>query len=379
MSAIDTTKQAQAQRVQADPRFALLARRDPSADGQFVYSVATTGVYCRPSCRARRARPENLAFHDTPSDAERRGFRPCKRCRPDLNDRCETDAAQVAGLCRLIDASDDPPALQALADHLGRSRFHTLRLFKKVTGITPKAYAAAQRAQRLRDGLRSQPSVTAALYDAGFGSTSRLYEQSTALLGMQPRQYRRGGEAQVIEYSVGRCSLGQVLVAATAKGLCAIWLGDDAKRLVDALRARFPRADLREADATFHSTLAEVVCRIDAPQARACAALPLDVQGTAFQQRVWQALSQIPPGQTRSYQQLADELGLPQGSRAVAQACAKNSLAVIIPCHRVVRASGALAGYRWGVERKRALLEREARHAAPPRSPTAPADPRRRS
>ncbi|MBL9008848.1 MAG: bifunctional DNA-binding transcriptional regulator/O6-methylguanine-DNA methyltransferase Ada [Myxococcales bacterium] len=379
MSAIDTSRQAQAQRVQADPRFALLVRRDPSADGQFVYSVATTGVYCRPSCRARQARPENLAFHDTASDAERLGFRPCKRCRPDLNDRREEDAAQVAALCRLIDASDDPPALQTLADHLGRSRFHTLRLFKKVTGITPKAYATAQRDQRLRDGLHSQPSVTAALYDAGFGSTSRLYEQSAALLGMRPRQYRRGGEAQTLEFSVCRCSLGQVLVAATAKGLCAIWLGDDAKQLVAALRARFPRADLREADATFHSTLAEVVRRIDDPQTRASAALPLDVQGTAFQQRVWQALSQIPPGQTRSYQQLADELGLPQGSRAVAQACAKNSLAVLIPCHRVVRASGALAGYRWGVERKRALLEREAQPTSALRSSTTPADPRRRS
>lgn len=348
-----------AQQTESDPRWAALQRRDPSFDGQFVYAVATTGVYCRPSCRARRARPENVAFFASPAEAEQRGFRACQRCRPNQPSRQATQAAQVAALCQLIASHDPPPTLAELAAHIGQSRFHTQRLFKAVTGISPKAYASAQRAERLRAGLARQDRVTTALYDAGFGSSSRLYEQATALLGMQPGEFRDGGRAQAIAFAVAPCALGQVLVAATARGLCAVTLGDDRAQLESDLRQRFPQARLQPGDANFAALLAAVVRHIDDPAQRAASTLPIDIQGTAFQQRVWQALRQIPAGQTRSYRQIAEALGQPQASRAVARACADNPLAVLIPCHRIVRSDGNLSGYRWGIERKQALLSGE--------------------
>jgi AraC family transcriptional regulator of adaptative response/methylated-DNA-[protein]-cysteine methyltransferase len=343
----------------ADPRWAAVVSRDRAADGSFFYSVRTTGVYCRPSCGARAARPENVAFHASAAEAERAGFRPCRRCRPERPALAEQQAATVAALCRIIEAAEQPPTLAALAQHAGWSAWPLHRVFKQVTGLTPRGYAAARRAQRLRDGLgRDGGSVTAAIYEAGYGSNGRFYGEADRVLGMTPSAWRRGGADTEIRFAVGECSLGSILVAQSERGVCAIALGDDPDRLARELQDRFPRARLSGGDAAFEALVAQVVGLVEAP--RRGHELPLDVRGTAFQQRVWQALREIPPGRTASYAEIARRIGAPQSVRAMAQACGANALAVAIPCHRVVRTDGALSGYRWGVERKRALLEREA-------------------
>lgn len=337
-----------------------MQRRDPRAE--FFYSVATTGVYCRPSCSARRPRPEHVAFHESAAAAERAGFRPCKRCRPDQPPLAERRAAEVAELCRFIEECDDPPTLEQLAAHAGLSPFHTHRLFKSVTGVTPRTYAEAERARRLRHALDSETSVTGAIYSAGFGSSSRFYEKADRLLGMTASRYRAGGAGLEIGFSYGTCSLGSILVAATGRGVCAILLGDERGDLARDLQRRFPRASIAPAGAALDELVAKVVARVEDP-ARG-AALPLDIRGTAFQQRVWNALAQIPAGSTRSYTDIARSLGSPRAARAVARACAANPLAVAIPCHRVVGSDGSLTGYRWGIDRKRELLEREARNTS---------------
>lgn len=347
----------------ADPRWPAVQRRDATADGRFFYAVKTTGVYCRPSCAARPARPENVAFFDDRAAAERAGFRACLRCKPEQPPAAERRAALVAELCRHIEASledspDAPPSLAELAAHAGLSPFYAHRLFKAATGLTPKAYAAAHRRQRLRRALDDRPSVTDAIYDAGFGSSARFYEQSTQLLGMTPTQYRTGAADLPIRFAIAECSLGALLVAATARGVCAILLGDDPEALARDLEQRFPRAQLLGADAEFEQLVARIIALVEAPAA-ATAELPLDIRGTAFQQRVWRALTRIPAGTTATYAQIAAAIGAPRSTRAVAAACAANALAVAIPCHRVVRSDGNLSGYRWGVERKRALLDRE--------------------
>jgi AraC family transcriptional regulator of adaptative response/methylated-DNA-[protein]-cysteine methyltransferase len=344
--------------VAADPRWAAVRARDPNADGRFVYAVKTTGVYCRPSCPARTARPENVTFHASAAQAERAGFRPCKRCRPDAAAPAQRNAAVVAALCRFIERAPAPPTLAQLAQRAGVSPFHLHRVFKEITGLTPKAYAAACRGARVRAALSARRSVTGALYDAGYGSNGRFYAEANALLGMTPTSYRAGGAGARIRFAVGQCSLGAILVAATERGVCAISLGDDPERLVRELQDRFPRATLIGDDPGFSVWVAQVVGFVEAP--RLGLDLPLDIRGTAFQMRVWQALRAIPPGATASYAQIARRIGLPRAARAVAQACAANPLAVAIPCHRVVRADGALSGYRWGIDRKRALLAREA-------------------
>jgi AraC family transcriptional regulator of adaptative response/methylated-DNA-[protein]-cysteine methyltransferase len=355
-----TSRAAQAAATQDDLRWTAVAARDPRADGRFFYSVKTTGVYCRPSCASRPARPENVAFHDTAAEAERAGFRPCKRCRPDRPaSQADEQAALVAGLCRFIAAADTPPTLNELARQAGLSPHHLHRVFKQVTGLTPKAYADANRAQRVRQELQSGRSVTEAIYGAGFGSNGRFYEASDALLGMTPSAYRAGGTDTAIRFAVGPCSLGEILVAQSDRGICAIAIGDDPEALVRELQDRFPQARLIGGDAGFERTVAQVVGLVEAPGLGLD--LPLDVRGTAFQQRVWQALRQVPPGETVSYAEIARRIGAPSSVRAVAQACGANTLAVAIPCHRVVRRDGGLSGYRWGVERKRALLEREAK------------------
>lgn len=341
-----------------EERWDALSRRDSSADGAFYYSVRTTGVYCRPSCASRPARRENVGFHTTCADAERAGFRPCKRCRPNEAGIGEQHAAAVAKACRLIDSADDPPTLDALAAAAGMSRFHFHRVFRAVTGVTPKAYADARRSNRVREELAHSRTVTEAIYGAGFNSSGRFYEKSAEILGMTPTDFRAGGQRAAIRFATGVCSLGTVLVAATGKGVCAILLGDDAGELVRELEKRFPRAELIGGDREFERTVAQVVSFVEAP--RLGLHLPLDVRGTAFQQSVWQALRAIPVGARASYSEIAERIGAPKAVRAVAQACAANSLAVAIPCHRVVRQDGGLSGYRWGVERKRALLEREA-------------------
>jgi AraC family transcriptional regulator of adaptative response/methylated-DNA-[protein]-cysteine methyltransferase len=350
--------QALAAAVESDPRWVSVRARDTRADGEFFYSVRTTGVYCRPSCAARPAKPENVAFHGTRLEAERAGFRPCKRCKPDQPSQTARQATAVASLCRLIEASEEVPTLEDLARHAGLSVFHVHRMFKAATGLTPRSYAAARRAERVRAALGESESVTQAIYGAGYGSNGRFYEESNDLLGMTPTRYRAGGADTDIRFAIGECSLGSVLVAATERGVCAVTLGDDPEELAHDLERRFPRARLTGADPAFEALVAKVVGLIEKP--RAGFDLPLDIRGTAFQRRVWEALRAIPAGATASYAEIASAIGAPKAVRAVAQACAANSLAVAIPCHRVVRTDGDVSGYRWGVERKRALLAREA-------------------
>ena len=341
-----------------EERWAAVERRDRTADGTFYYSVRTTGVYCRPSCASRPALRRNVRFHASCQEAEQAGFRTCKRCRPNAPGLAAQHAAGVAKACRLIETSDPTPNLDALAEAAGMSRFHFHRVFKSITGLTPKAYAAARRAQRVRDELPKRRSVTEAIYDAGFNSNGRFYAQSAEVLGMTPSHFRSGGAGESIRFAVGECSLGSILVAATGIGICAIALGDDPDLLLHELQDRFPKAQLVGGDGDFEELVARVVGFVEAPALGLD--LPLDVRGTAFQQRVWQTLREIPAGFTVSYAQIAERIGAPKATRAVAQACAANAIAVAIPCHRVVRNDGGLSGYRWGVDRKRALLDREA-------------------
>ena len=340
-----------------DPRWARIVARDKSADGEFWYSVSTTGVYCRPSCPSRLANPKNVGLHDTLDDAKRTGLRPCKRCRPDGLSTDALNAVLITKACRLIEASDEAPSLDMLADALELSPGYFHRLFKGRTGLTPKAYAAAHRAGRVRNALAGGAAVTEAIYAAGFNSSGRFYEASTAMLGMTPSRYRAGGTGEMIRFAVGQTALGVILVASSDKGVAAILLGDDPDALARDLQDRFPRAELVGADPEYEAVVAKVVGFVEAPQVGFD--LPLDVRGTAFQQRVWQALRAIPIGETMSYADVAARIDNPAAVRAVAGACAANNLAVAIPCHRVVRNDGAISGYAWGVERKRKLLRME--------------------
>ena len=354
----DTTPSAaRAAHICSDPRWNAVINKDPAADGQFLFGVSTTGVYCRPSCGARRPRPENVTFFATTAEAESAGFRPCRRCQPDQPPLAERHAALVTTLCRHMEQAEAPPSLESLAEQAGLSPWHVHRIFKSVTGLTPRQYALALRTTRLQAQLTGGKSVTDALHAAGFGSAAGFYAASTAALGMPPRRYRAGGADADIHYAIGHSSLGGVLVAASAAGICAISLGDDPDTLARELRSRFPRARLSQDDAAFAAQLAQVIALVEDPGS--APTLPLDIRGTAFQQRVWQALQAIPPGSTLSYTELAQRVGAPAAIRAVASACAANVLAVAIPCHRAVRNDGGLAGYRWGIARKRTLLDRE--------------------
>jgi len=355
-------KPAKSPSIANDPRWARIVARDNSADGQFWFSVVTTGVYCRPSCPSRTANPKNVQFHDTIEDAKATGFRSCKRCNPDGPTMAAENAALVAKICRLIEESEEEPSLEQLADAADRSPSYFHRLFKASTGLTPKEYGAAHRARKVREGLAAGSTVTAAIYDAGFNSSGRFYEQSTRMLGMTPSQYRTGGANEEIKFAVGQTSLGAILVASSKKGVAAILLGDDPDALVRDLQDRFPKARLIGADPTYEALIARVIGFIEAPGIGLD--LPLDVRGTVFQRRVWQALRDIPLGETVSYAEVARRIGSPKSVRAVAGACAANSLAVAIPCHRVIRHDGALSGYAWGVERKRLLLDRERGNSA---------------
>lgn len=356
---IKTTSKAElAKRTLADVRWRSIAERDASADGRFFYSVGTTGVYCRPSCGARLARPENVQFYTTYADAERAGFRPCKRCKPSEQPAAEQRAAKIAESCRLIEESEELPGLAALAAEAGLSPFHFHRTFKAVTGLTPKQYAAAHRAKRMRLTLEKGASVTDAIYAAGFQSNSRFYEQANDVLGMTPSNFRARGANTDIHFAVGECSLGAILAAQSERGVCAILIGDDPDQLLRELQHQFRNANLIGADSGYEGLVAKVVGLLDRPEAGLN--LPLDIRGTVFQQRVWNALMQIPVGTTATYAEIAERIGKPKAYRAVARACGANVLAVAIPCHRVIRNDGGVSGYRWGVERKRTLLEREA-------------------
>lgn len=346
--------------AERDSRWAKVVARDPQADGSFIYAVKTTGIYCRPSCPSRAAKPQNVEFFPSAKEADAAGYRACKRCHPDGQSTAESNAAIVAAACRMIEGAEELPSLDALARSAGVSPYHFHRLFKSITGLTPKAYATAHRTQRVRSELSDEStSVTEAIYGAGFNSNSRFYAAAKGVLGMTPTEYKRGGEGADIRFAIGQCALGAILVARSDKGICAIALADDPDTLVRDLQDRFPKANLIGDDAEFKQTVAKVVGFVEAPNKGLD--LPLDVRGTAFQQRVWQALRDIPVGETVSYAELARRLGEPKAVRAVAQACASNTLAVAIPCHRVVKTDGSLSGYRWGVDRKRALLKREAK------------------
>ena len=341
-----------------DAKWQAVVEKDRNADGKFYYSVNTTGVYCLPSCPARRALRKNVAFHKTPEDAERAGFRACKRCWPKGPKLSDTHAAAVARACRLIEDADEAPSLEVLAKAVGMSTFYFHRIFKALTGVTPKDYAAAHRSRRVREELSKSDTVTEAIYGAGFHSNGRFYADSSQRLGMTPTSFRKGGTGATIRFAVGECSLGSVLVAASDKGVCAISLGDDPEALVHDLQDQFPKAQLIGGDDEIEQMVARVVGFIEAPKTGLD--LPLDVRGTAFQQKVWRALREIPAGSTVSYTEIAERIGAPKAVRAVAQACASNQLAIAIPCHRVLRHDGNLSGYRWGVQRKSALLAREA-------------------
>jgi AraC family transcriptional regulator of adaptative response/methylated-DNA-[protein]-cysteine methyltransferase len=341
-----------------DPRWSRIVARDKTADGHLWYSVSTTGVYCRPSCPSRVANPKNVQLHDSLESAKATGFRPCKRCKPDGVSIEAENAVLVARACRLIEESEDELSLEALADAIGRSPSYFHRKFKAITGLTPKAYATGHRAKKIRQGLASGNTVTETIYDAGFNSSGRFYEKSTDMLGMTPSRYRAGGTDEEIRFAVGQTSLGAILVASSSKGVAAILLGDDPDELVRDLQDRFPKAHLIGADRDYEDLISRVVGLVETPGTGLN--LPLDVRGTAFQQRVWQALQEVPIGETVSYAEIARRIGSPRAVRAVASACAANNLAVAIPCHRVVRMDGSLSGYAWGVERKREIIRREA-------------------
>ena len=353
-----TKEQTSPSYLNDEDRWAAIVARDRDADGAFYYSVKTTGVYCRPTCAARAPRRENVDFHSTCEAAETAGFRPCKRCRPKEPTLTARRASAIEGACRTIENSDDLPDFDALAEAARMSRFHFQRVFKCVTGVTPRAYFTEHRARRVRDELRRTDTVTEAIYGAGFNSNGRFYATSSQVLGMTPTTFRSGGEGTSIRFAAGQSSLGAILVAATEKGVCSVLLGDDPNELLHELENRFPKAQLMPGGEDFEQWVAKVVGLVENPAQGLD--LPLDVRGTAFQQRVWQALRQIPAGSTASYSDIAGRIGAPKAVRAVARACALNSLAVVIPCHRVVRNDGKLSGYRWGVDRKRTLLEREA-------------------
>lgn len=340
-----------------DPRWQAVLRRDPQADGVFIYAVKTTGVYCRPSCPSRAAKRENVEFFETNEQAAQAGYRACKRCRPEALSQEQRRRALVVQACRAIEQSDSALPLAALARQAGLSPHHFHRIFKAATGLTPKAFYKSVRARRVANALQSAPSVTDAIYASGFNSAGRFYEESDALLGMAPGTYRKGAAGEQIRYAVAPCALGQVIVAATRRGVCAIEFGDAASVLVESLHERFPKARFESGDEEFRGWVARVLGYLDQPQG--ALGLPLDVQGTVFQHRVWQALRDIPAGQTASYAEIARRIGQPRAHRAVAHACAKNQVAVAIPCHRAVRRDGELSGYRWGVARKAALLKRE--------------------
>jgi AraC family transcriptional regulator, regulatory protein of adaptative response / methylated-DNA-[protein]-cysteine methyltransferase len=338
-------------------RWQALVDKDERADGQFWFSVKTTGVYCRPSCPARMPNRENVAFHLSPEDAEKAGFRACKRCHPKGPGLASQHSKAVAITCRMIKEVDEFPSLNQLAEAVKISPGYLHRLFKTATGLTPKDYANAHRADRIKKALPKRETVTEAIYEAGFNSNGRFYAGSSKMLGMKPKEYREGGAGNTIRFAIAESSLGSVLVASSEKGVCAILIGDDPDALARDLQDQFPKAHLIGGDEKYEKLVAKVIGFIEAP--RIGLDLPLDIRGTAFQQRVWKELQRIPAGETASYSEVAKRIGFPNSTRAVAQACGANALAVAVPCHRVLRKNGDISGYRWGVDRKQALLVRE--------------------
>ncbi len=339
-------------------RWQIIAARKKAFDGSFVYGVRSTRIYCRPSCPSRRPRRDQVAFFSTPAAARQSGFRPCRRCRPDSSSAPAPQIARLERVCRYIESNlESTPTLAVLAEHVGVSPAYLQRSFKAALGITPRQYADARRLERFKQEVETGATITGALYGAGYGSTSRLYERSNSQLGMTPATYRKGGLGAHIRYATTSCPLGRLLVAATERGVCAVSLGDDDAVLRNALRAEYPRAHVSRDDEALTGWLDSIVAHLAGQRQELD--LPLDIRATAFQRRVWETLRRIPYGETRTYSEMAHELGSPAAARAVGQACASNPVSLLIPCHRAIRADGELGGYRWGVERKRSLLEKE--------------------
>lgn len=328
--------------------------RDARQDGRFVFAVRTTGIYCRPSCPSRRPRRDSVEFFPNPNEAERAGYRACLRCKPT---EVSSQARYIAHARRILDSAEGVVTLPQLSKQVGLSPFHLQRLFKRATGLSPREYQSARRMQRVKHGLRKGDDVTTALYDAGFGSSSRLYEKAPKNLGMTPGEYKRGGAGAIITFAIAPSPLGRLLVAATERGLCAVRFGDNAGDLERDLREEFHAAELHRDEAAMQQYLEPLLAMIRGENT--IIDLPVDVRATAFQTKVWEKLRQIPRGETRSYSDIAREIGNPAAVRAVARACASNPVALAIPCHRVVRSDGDESGYRWGVERKRKLLRQE--------------------
>jgi AraC family transcriptional regulator, regulatory protein of adaptative response / methylated-DNA-[protein]-cysteine methyltransferase len=359
ISMVETSRAALAADAQAtkDERWQAVEARDAARDGEFVFAVATTGVYCRPSCAARRPRRKNVEFFTTPAEAEHAGYRACLRCRPKSVSR-NRRADEVKEICRFIEQHlDEPLTLDRLGSEFGESPFHLQRRFKAVLGITPRQYADACRLRQLKRNLQAGDSVTRAMYDAGYGSSSRLYERTASQLGMTPDKYRRGAVAASIRYTCADSPLGRMLVAATDRGICSIQFGCSDGELIEGLKREFPFAARKVDSGGLRSWVDALLKHMRGEELDA--ALPLDIRATAFQRRVWTYLQSIPFGATQSYSQVAKGIGRPTAVRAVARACATNPVAVAIPCHRVVREDGSMGGYRWGMERKKALLALE--------------------
>jgi AraC family transcriptional regulator of adaptative response/methylated-DNA-[protein]-cysteine methyltransferase len=345
---------------QIDAQWEAVLNREQAPDPQFFYAVKTTGIYCRPNCPSRRPNRKNVSFYESGQAAEADGFRACLRCKPNACSPQEQIADLIARACRTIEEAEEEPSLEVLASQCHLSVFHFQRSFKSAMGVTPKAYAQAHRIKRFREIVAGgEGSITTAIYDAGYSSSSRFYETATRALGMTPKRLRAGGKDVRILFAIGECTLGSVLVASSRNGVCAMLLGDTPEQVLDDLTSRFPQAELIGNDPEYDRLIGVVIQFVDDPKYGFN--LPLDIQGTAFQERVWQALRDIPIGTTTSYSEIAEKIGAPKSSRAVAQACGANNIAVAIPCHRVVRSDGGLAGYRWGVARKQAILTMERR------------------
>jgi AraC family transcriptional regulator of adaptative response/methylated-DNA-[protein]-cysteine methyltransferase len=339
----------------SDQLWALVLGRSANADGEFVYAVKSTGVFCRPSCPSRRPRREQVEFFDSPSEAQRAGYRACRRCQP-LQRNAQTEKVEAA--CRYIEQNlEDTLGLQQIAKAVGLSPFHFQRLFKRALGISPREYQQAQRAGKFKQALQSESRITDAIYEAGYSSSSRAYENSNQHLGMTPTAFRRRGEGVQISYTIIPSELGKLLIATTPRGVCAVRFGDNERKLEQDLRREFNAAEISRQDQELKTVAGTVQNLLTRPAS--ATAIALDIQGTAFQQRVWSALRTIPRGETRSYTDVARQIGAPRAVRAVANACGSNPVAVVIPCHRVVQKNGSMAGYRWGVERKAALLRAE--------------------
>ena len=352
----------------ADTCWHAVTERDRSFNGRFFFAVRTTGVFCLPSCGARLPRRENVTFHATPTAAEAAGYRACKRCKP-LEWQAEAGlSAPIAEACKLLDRADvdERPDLAAIARKVGLAPATLTRRFQRELGLAPRDWLAARKHGRFRAALRAGDNVSEALYGAGFGSTSRIYESSDRTLGMTPATYRKGGKGAAIDYAIVDSEYGRVLVAATEKGICAVRLGDDDRALERELHNDFPAAEIARNEPRLAPRTKAVLARLYGRKPTAIGAedVPLDIAGTAFQWKVWQALTQIPSGRTESYGEIAERIGMPGAARAVGRACASNPVALVVPCHRAVGAGGAITGYRWGVERKRRLLDSERRRAA---------------